>query len=181
MKQFSTHVLSWALMSSHKRSFVLMCTQEHPWVWCYGAISTQECWWVLIASSRHDHDCSCALLSACCSKSSQVLKWPHDCSLVTLMRSHELGTMDQWALMSSQEQSSAWRDEAMSTHHHSWVLMAPYHHTHECSWVLMTKHECLWELMSTYGSSWVLMTGHEFWTALSNNKQKMFSFKMTSM
>ena len=157
MKQISAHDLLSALMSSHKRSCVIMSTQEHSWVWWYGAMTAHECWWGLRASWRHAHDCSRALTSGhCCMasnswalmaahESSMVIRnthgcswllmsaqkclWmlmsAHDCSLVALMRSHELGAMEQWALMRAQEQSWAWRHEAMSTHQHSWVLMAP--------------------------------------------------------
>ena len=64
MKQFITHDLSWALMSSHKHSCVLMSTHKHSWVWCYGSMSAHVCWWSLIASCHHAHDCSWALMSA---------------------------------------------------------------------------------------------------------------------
>ena len=157
MKQFSTHDLSWVLMSSHKHSCVLMSTNKHSWVWCYGAMNAHECWWALIASWRHAYDCSCALMSSHCSmvpsswlfmvahecsmviRNTQSCSWllmsaheglwglisAHDCSLAALMRSHELGTMEQWALMRAQEQTWAWCHEAMSINQHSWALMAP--------------------------------------------------------
>ena len=157
MKQFHTYNLLWALISSRKHSCVLMSTQDHSWVRCHGAVSAHECWWAHIATWRHAHVCSCALIIANCSMvpSSWVLmdahecsmvirnthgcswlvlsvhEWywvlmsVHDCSLAALMRSHELGAMEQWALMRAQEQSWAWRHEALSAHQHSWVLIAP--------------------------------------------------------
>ena len=138
---------SWQLLSSplvliapwrqvHENSWLLMSDHEQSWAlmsthqhsWAF--ISSQEQPWVFLITIEHS--------------------W-------AAMNTHELGAMEQWALMGPQVQSWVWHHhKAMSAHQHSWVLMAPCHHTHECSWVLMSTHERLWELMSTHNRSWVL-------------------------
>ena len=155
MKQFSTHDLSWMLMSSRKHSCVLMSTLEHTWVWCHGAMSAHECWWALIASWRHAHDCSCALIIAHCSMvpSSWVLMAAHECSMV-IRNTHGCS----WLVL--------------SMHEWYWVLMS----AHDCSlaalmrsnklgsleqWALMRAQEQSWAwhhgAMGTHQHSWALI------------------------
>ena len=161
MKQFSTHDLLWVLKSSNKRLCVLMSTQEHSREWLYGAMSTHECWWALIASWWcHAHDCTCAPMSAHCSMAPS--SWVHGCSWVLMgARAHECS----WLLISStHEKPWTWSHGAMSTHESKraimskglWVLIstiAPYSWvllgTHDHTWVLMGAHECSQQVMST--------------------------------
>ena len=120
-KQFSTHDLLWALLSSHRRSCVLMSTHKHLWVWCYGAMSAHECWLTLIASWHHAHVCSWALMSAHCSMvpSSWLLMSAANEQSWALMSPHK----PSWALISSQEQL--------------WVFLITIEH----SWAAMSNHE----------------------------------------
>ena len=121
INQFSAHDLLWALMSSHKRSCVLMSTIKHSWVWCYGAMSAHEGWWALLASWHHAHDCSWALMSAHCSMvpSSWLLMSAANEQSWALMSPHK----PSWALISSQEQL--------------WVFLITIEH----SWAAMSNHE----------------------------------------
>ena len=202
MKEFSTHAISWALMSSHKHSCALMSSHEHSWVLCYGAMSARECWWVPMTSWHHTHDYSWALMSAHYSIAPRL--WvpiaAHVCSLVIrsthgfswlLMSAHEcswlfMSTLEQpWTLLSLAPWSNEPSLELKSNHEHGtmgpWALIS----THECSWhhstILLSALECSWVHMSAYESSWALMRTHECWTALLKNKQKMLTFKITSL
>ena len=167
MKQFSTHDLLWALMSSRKRSCVLMSTQEHSWVWCHGAMSAHECWWALIASWRHAHDCSCALVIAHCSMvpSSWLLMAALGC-LWVYMGAHECSWLLIW---STHEKPWAWCYGTMSTHESSRAVMSMAPWSYEHSSALRSAHGTIAQY------SWVLNC------FIKNNKQKLLSFKMTSM
>ena len=137
--------------------------QAHEGSWLL--LSVHGCSWVFNGNQEH----SWLLLVA------YVYLWvlmsSHDCSLVALMRSHELGAMNQWALMRAQEHGAMRLWTLISTLEYSW-----YHRT-----ILMSAPGYSWAHMSACGSSWMLMTGHDCWSASSNNTQKMLSFKMTSM
>ena len=153
------HDCSWALMSVHcsiaPSSWVFMASHE----WCSWAIlSTHEHPLALMSTNKQPTeamsipDCQRALRRS--HKHSWAMSNEHPWEHKS---SHEYGAMRLWALISTLECS--W--------HHSTILMSAPGYS--------------WAHMSAYGSSWVLMTGHECWTASSNNKQKMLSFKMTSM
>ena len=75
--------------------------------------------------------------------------------------------------------------ELKSRHVHGamriWVLINTHEHSWPHSTMLISDCGCSWAHLSTYGSSWALTTGHECWTVSLNNKQKMLSFKMTSL
>ena len=134
---FHAHDCSWSLMCAHVHqqalvSIVLWC-YEHSWVLMSAQSLMAPCSWLLLSSHKWSLLYGAKLMSVYgCSwvfngnqEHSWLLMSAHDCSLPALMRIHEVGAMEQWALMRAQEQSWAWRHEALSAHQHSWVLRAP--------------------------------------------------------
>ena len=115
--------------------FCFLYEAVHSWA----LMSIHECWYAPMGQWRHAHDYSWGLMSAHthCSMAPSLWLFISAANEQTLaltntnkqpgaaMNTHELGTMEQWALMRAQEQSWAWCHEAMSTHKHSWALMAP--------------------------------------------------------
>ena len=175
MKEFSTHAISWALMSSHKHSCALMSSHKHSWVSCYGAMSARECWWVPMTSWHHTHDYSWALMSAHYSIAPRL--WvpiaAHVCSLVIrsthgfswlLMSAHECSWVlmivheHSWAAMNTPElgameqwaliriQEQSWAWD----HGHSSALMSAHGTIAPYFWVLLSAHECIWALMRAH-------------------------------
>ena len=166
------HECSWVLMSAHSLvapcSQLLLCSDECSLLHGTKLMSAHGCSWVFNGNQEHSwllmaaYECSWGLLGI------------HECSLAALMRSHELGVMEQCALMRAQEQSWAGCHGATGTHQNSWALMAPDQNTYECCWLLIGH-------ISAYQSSWALMRAHECWTASLNKKTKMLTFKMISL
>ena len=180
MKQFSTHDLLWALMSSYRRSCVLMSTHKHLWVWCYGAMSAHECWLTLIASWHHAHVCFWALMSAHCSMvpSSWLLMSAANEQSWALMSPHK----PSWALISSQEQlwvflitiEHSWA--AINAHEFGAMQQWPLVRAKEQSWAwrheALSPHQPSWAVMApfhhTQECSWVIMITHEgLWELMS--------------
>ena len=116
---------SWLLLCSNGCSLLhgtkLMSVHGCSWVFN----GYQELSWRLLAA----YGCLWVHMSA------------HDCSLVALIRSHELGAIDQWTLMRAPEQSWAWHHEAMSTHQHSSAFSSAHGTIAPYSWVLLGTHE----------------------------------------
>ena len=154
---------SWLLLSWNECS----CSLHH-------GMNVHGCWCVLM----DNQDYSWLLLAAfgCF----WVIMGAHDCL---------------WLLMSTLEQQRMclslvpWSNEHSSEHKSScehgatrlWALISTQEHSWHHSTILMSAPGYSWAHTSAFGSSWALMTGHECWTFLSNNKQKMLSFRMTSM
>ena len=131
--------------------------------------------WVLLMSN-HEH--SWASISTF--EHSWAAKSSHECSWLPL-NTHE----QPWTLMSLVPWSNEHSSEHKSSCEHGatrlWALISTQEHSWHHSTILMSAPGYSWAHTSAFGSSWALMTGHECWTFLSNNKQKMLSFRMTSM
>ena len=142
----SAHVCLWAPSSTHEYGamvpWALMSADERPWPHGAMLMTAFELSWVLIAPWPQDHECLWTLMSS--HWQSGTLMVALDCLIVPMsangyswgpvithekqleaMNNHELGDMEQWALMRAQKQSWAWYHGAMGTHHYSWALIMP--------------------------------------------------------
>ena len=140
------------------------CSMAKSWCVFIVFMAGHKCSWTIIST----HGCSWLLMSA------------HECSWLFM------STLEQpWTLLSLAPWSNEPSLELKSNHEHGtmgpWALIS----THECSWhhstILLSALECSWVHMSAYESSWALTRTHECWTALLKNKQKMLTFKITSL
>ena len=101
-KLMSVHGCSWVLMAAHECSWLLLASYECKWV----LTGAQECSWLYMST----HEQPWTLMSS--APWSDEHTWE-------LKRSHELGAMGPWALISTHEH--LWR--------HSTILMS----SNECS------------------------------------------------
>ena len=154
-----------------------MCTHKPLWVWCYGAMSTHECWWALRASWRHAHDCSWALTSAQCSMAP------------TLWLLMSAANKQLWALISTQYPSWAFiisQEQPLSTHVHSWAWCHGALTTCENSRAVMSMapwgSECSSALMSAHNTiapySQVLVGAHEHTWYEKQKKRNFLNFEI---
>ena len=130
----STHGLmaSWAwLLNSHE------CLLLH----CPKLMSVHGRLWELIGNQEH----SWSMSANWCSWVTMIA---HEKQLWKAMNTHELGVMEQWALMRGKHSHE---DGAMGPW--AWALIITHERSLRHSTILMSAHECSWPHMSAYESS----------------------------
>ena len=163
---------------------------------CHGAFSTLQCSWrrgtMLMSAQGTMVLCLWVLLSV--HEGSWALHSPFECSLVP-MSAHGAIAPHLWALraafehslalMSSRGQSLSWSHGTNGTYECScsFMNMGPWRHLHRNSHGTMhfSAPECSLVLLSAPGCSEVLVSDLECSSVWFSDKQKMLSFKSTSM